>query len=558
MTDSDTLPAAVAEAARWFQLTPKVAADYARRLAAVGDHGLTFSVVIPIYKTAEPLLEQCVGSVRAQAYPRWELIVVDDCPEAPSAHLVEALFHGDDRLKVIRRKENGGIAAATNDGVRAARGDFIVLVDHDDELTADALLAFAEKFLNDPDLDACYSDQATSEPFGVVLQEFHKPDWSPTYLLGAMYVGHLLGVRTALCKELLFDSRYDGVQDFEFTLRLAERTQRIGHLPEVLYRWRAIEGSLASDEYEKAGIDELQVGAVRAHLKRRGLSWSAQVNPTFSHRVALLPGPGTSEPRVSIVIPSRDQGELVSRCLDSIYGMTEYGNFEVVIVDNRTVDPVALAAFERHPVRRCILDRPFNYSAANNTGVQNATGDLIVFLNNDTEILEPAWLQAMAMFFEDSKVGAVGATLLYPDRTIQHAGVVLGARGTADHAMRGFDTGQDGYYGSLSCTREVSAVTAACMMVPRRLFEELGGFSEDFAKHYQDVDLCMKIRHVAGRSILNWAGEAAIHYESVSRSAEGYDMGDRAIFIDRWFEAISEGDPYFIGFDLNRCDYTRA
>lgn len=260
-------------------------------------------------------------------------------------------------------------------------------------------------------------------------------------------------------------------------------------------------------------------------------------------------------PRVSIVIPSKDQGDVVRRCLRSIYELTDYPEYEVIVIDNDSTDPVALQAFSEFPIKRIDYAKRFNFSEACNLGAANSTGELLVFLNNDTEVLDPAWLRLMAMYFEDQDVGAVGPVLLYPDRRVQHAGVVLGARGTADHVMRFQLEGGDGYGGSLACTREVSGVTAACLMMPRYLFDRIGKFSMDFAKHYQDVDLCLKISE-AGKKILSVGNTRLLHYESLSRKEEGYDLGDRAILIDRWHEVIAKGDPYYnAAFDLDQLNY---
>jgi GT2 family glycosyltransferase/predicted TPR repeat methyltransferase len=517
------------------------------------------SIVVPAYNTAQALLAACLRSVFDQTYPQYELIVVDDAsPAWPTGERVRALANGEARVVVIERARNGGIAAATNDGVAAARGEYILFLDHDDELTPDALLHFAEHITRHPDTDAWYSDQLKIDDHGAVIDHFYKPDWSPTYMLGVMYVGHLLCVRASLCHGLPFDSRYDGVQDWEFMLRLSERTNRIGHIPSALYKWRATAGSIAAGTQEKDGIDELQQAAAQAHLGRIGRSWTAVSNPNFPHRLLLKPGPSSRRPKVSIIIPSKDQGEIVGRCLDSIFTLTDYDDYEVVLVDNRTTDPVARAAFGRHPIKRVVLDEDFNYSRANNLGVAAAEGELILFLNNDTEVLAADWLQDLVLFFEDPGIGAVGPTLLYPDRTVQHAGVVLGARGTADHVMRHFHEAWDGYAGSLVCAREVSAVTAACLMLSRRTFDEIGGFSTDYAKHYQDVDMCLKIRET-GRRIIAAGFPRLIHHESLSRKAEGYDLGDRALLVDRWHEVISAGDPYFnSALNLHKLDYSLA
>ena len=351
------------------------------------------------------------------------------------------------------------------------------------------------------------------------------------------------------------------MQDYEFLLRLSERTGAIGHIAAPLYKWRASPASLAADSDAKAGIEARQKAALRAHLARLGRSWEVEPHPEPALRQRMLVAPSARAPAapVSIVIPTRDQGEALGRCLDSLYTLTDHPAFEVVLVDNGTTEPAALAAMARHPqARRIPFDRPFSFSEACNLGARVSAGEHLVFLNNDTEVLQADWLRRLQLYFEDEAVGAVGPVLLYPDRTVQHAGVVLGARGTADHAMRRFPQHVDGYAGSLSAAREVSAVTGACLMTPRGLFAALGGFSTDYARHYQDVDLCLRIR-ARGLSIVCAARPTLIHYESLTRAAEGYDFGDRALLIDRWHAQITGDDPYFSPWlDRQKLDYSLA
>lgn len=537
-------------------MSPAQAKDLAKRIAHL-DYKPTISVVIPAYKTKKHLLSAVLNSVVRQVYAPFEVIIVDDSGAGSTLQRdipAETLASG--KIQVIDNQKNVGISDATNVGVEAARGEFIAFIDHDDELTPDALLHIAESISAKPEMDAWYSDQVTCDDAGVVLHHFLKPDWSPIYFLGCMYLGHLLVVRRSICSGIPFLRSYDGVQDYEFMLRVSEGTDRIGHVQAVLYKWRATEGSLAFAGDEKVGIGALQAAAVNEYITRKGYSWRAEEHDCLPHRVVLKPSKRTSEPRISIIIPSKNQGEIVSRCLDSIAALTNYENYELIVVDNRTTDPVALKSFRTHPIKHIIYDRKkFNYSEANNLGVEASTGDLLLFLNNDTEVLSADWLRELAMFFEDQDIGAVGPTLLYPNRKVQHAGVVLGMRGTADHVMRGFDEYLDGYAGSLPVSREVSAVTAACLMMRRSLFFDLGGFSTDYAKHYQDVDLCCRIREL-GKRIISVGSTKLMHHESLSRREEGYDLGDRATFIDRWRRNLEEGDPYYNrAFVLDGADY---
>ncbi|PTM45283.1 glycosyltransferase family 2 protein [Phreatobacter oligotrophus] len=516
------------------------------------------SIVVPVYNTAPELLHACVRSVMASVYTEWELILVDDRSSSPlTLEALKEVSVLDARMRVIVRTENGNISAATNTGVAAASGEYIAFLDHDDEVLPNALFECVKFFNDHPDHMIVYTDQVKSDRYGHVTEHFFKPDWSPIYFLGVMYVGHLLVVKADLVEKVGgFLSRYDGVQDFEFLLRASEISPNVGHIPRVVYKWRAIEGSLAAGSGEKSGIDEKQVAAVQAALDRRGLSWAAEAHPHLPNRVVLVPTAATPRPSISIVIPSRDQGPIVERCLRSIRELTRYPQYEIIVVDNGTTDPIALAAFEEHSVRVVPFEKRFNFSKACNLGAAAASGDLLLFLNNDTEVLSGDWLERMAMFFEEEDVGAVGPMLTYPDGRVQHAGVVLGCRGTADHVMRLFQPDVDGYAGSLACSREVTAVTAACLLMRRSVFEQIGAFSVDYAKHYQDVDLCLKIRSRALR-IVYAANTRVVHHESLTRKSEGYDLGDRALLIDRWHETIDAGDAYYNpALSIDRLDYS--
>lgn len=551
LTADDRLPDSFFD---WKQLDKSA---MTKRLAQL-NYEPKFSIVTPLYNTPPIFLSACIGSVRDQIYRNWEMILVDDASPNPAARSLATRYAAtDSRIKLIERVANGNISAASNDGLDAATGEYCMFLDHDDELAPMALLAFAEEIVRHPEMDAIYSDQWKCDEAGRIIDHHFKPDWSPTMLEGVMYVGHLLSVRTSLAKALGgFDSAYDGVQDFEFMLRLSEKTNNIHHIREPLYKWRAIAGSLAAGTDEKSGIEVRQARAVNAHLERTERPMVAVTNSNFSHRLRLKAASGQSRGKVSIVIPSKDQGEVIARCLDSIFTLTAYPDFEIILVDNGTTDPIALAAFERHPIKRVAFNEKFNYSKANNIGVGASAGEYILLLNNDTEVLDGDWLNDLVAYLADKGVGAVGPVLLYPDRRVQHAGVVLGARGTADHAMRLFPEHVDGYAGSLSCSREVSAVTAACLLMRKELYVGLGGLSEDYATHYQDVDLCLKIRR-AGLRIVCAAYPRLIHYESLTRKEGGYDFVDRAILIDRWWEDLTKPDPYYNhNLNLERLDYS--
>jgi len=515
------------------------------------------SVLVPCYNTAPRWLTAAVDSVRNQFYPNWELILVDDASSNPASRAcLRKLERIGPRVRVLWQERNGGIASATNVALRAATGELVALLDHDDTLTPDALFEVVRRFVESPHLDAVYTDQDKIDEQGRPYESFHKPDWSPELFRGVMYVGHLLVVRRSVAMEVgLFDSRFDKVQDFEFMLRVSERTDRIGHVAKVLYHWRAVRGSVAKGPGEKSGITSLQASAVSEHLARLGVPATAEPHPEHEHRVVLRPRPGGDTPLVSLIIPTKDAPQHISRCLDSVFERSTYPRFEVIVVDNGTTDERALAAIRKHPVQVVPFLQSFNFSSANNLGVQHARGDVLILLNNDTEVIDRDWMETLVFHLLQPGVGIVGPLLLYPNGSVQHAGVVIGVRGTADHLMRGFPADGDGYAGSLCCTREVSGVTAACLAIRRQDYLDLGGLVDHYASHYQDVDLCLRAR-AQGKRILYVPRARLYHHESATRGRV-YDHLDRALLLDSWGEIIRRGDPYYnSNFSLESVDYS--
>ena len=502
------------------------------------------SIITPVYNIAAVWLRKAVASVQAQSYANWELCICDDGSSNPEtiAALAE-LERSEPRMRVVRLVTNGGISRATNKALELASGDFVALLDNDDELTVGALETCVAVLNADRTIDVLYSDEDKLNAQGAREETFFKPDWSPHLLREVMYVGHLLVARRSLVTDVGgLDPTYDGVQDFELMLRLSERTEKIHHVREILYHWRRIPGSVADQSGAKPGLGLRQVAAVNAHLTRLGIRARAVPHPSLEHRAQIQPLPRETFPTVSIVIPTKDAGDMISRCLDSIYGKTTYPNFEVVVVDNGTTDPVALAAMARHPIVRIDFAAPFNFSRANNVGVDASTGEILVLLNNDTEIVQGDWLEQLLFLLEEPGIAAVGPLLLYPQGTVQHAGVALGLRGTADHVLRGLPANADGYFGMLACTREVSAVTFACTMLRKADYVAIGGLQELYRTHYQDVDFCLRLL-AQGRKILYTPRATLMHYESATRGTS-YDAVDRALFLDVWQDTIAKGDPY--------------
>ena len=513
-----------------------------------------FSVLTPVYNTKPEWLAEAALSLVDQTFPDWEWCLVDDgSTDRETKKLLDLLATVSPRIR-IASSPGKGISAANNQALAEARGAFVSFLDHDDLLNPEALDLMKDKLSEG--YDAAYSDEDKLEDSsGVLVEPFFKPEWSPEYFRGVMYVGHLLCVKRELARNVGFDSTYDGIQDFEFMLRLSETGPRIGHVPQILYHWRKTPHSTAENTEAKPRIGLLQEKAVNAHLERVGLPARAS-QLQLPHRLSIIPISPQQHSRISIVIPTRDAPKVVGRCLRSIFEKTSHPDFEVILVDNDTTDPTSLALMKQYPVRRVEFPGKFNFSRANNLGAEAASGQLLVFLNNDTAVITDDWLQHLAYYAEQPEVGASGALLTYEDRTVQHAGVILGMRGTADHAMRGFPMTVDGYAGNLACAREVSVVTAACLMTRASVFREIGGFNPHYFTAYQDVDLCLRLRARGLRVI--WTPRACLlHDEFVSRPQSYYDMVDRMLLLDQWEEVIEDGDPYYNqNLDLERGDYS--
>ena len=513
-----------------------------------------FSLITPTHDTKPGWLADAGLSLLNQSFADWEWCIVDDgSQDSQTKRMLEHLSRVSPRVRV-EFAPKAGISAATNRALDLAQGEYVGFLDHDDLLDWSALEVVAEKLTEG--YDAVYSDEdKLDESTGKLVEPFFKPAWSPEYFRGAMYVGHVLFVRRDLACATRFDPAFDGVQDFEFMLRISETGARIGHIPQVLYHWRKTPGSIAEAADAKPEIGALQERAVNAHLGRLKLSARAEQS-AFPHRLKILPALRATFPSVSIIIPTRDAPELLGRCLKSVSEKTSYPGFEIILMDNETTDERSLQLMQQYPVRRIPFADPFNFSRANNQGAAAATGEFLVFLNNDTEIMAPEWLEHLVYYAEQPDVGAVGALLIYEDRTVQHAGVALGMRGTADHVMRGFPLEADGYAGSLACAREVSAVTGACLVIRKSLFHEIGGFNEHFFTAYQDVDLCLRLRE-RGLRLICTPRALAVHHESVSRRSY-YDMIDRMLLLDRWESVIERGDPYYNpNLNLELGDYSR-
>ena len=514
------------------------------------------SILLPVYNTDETWLRKCLDSVLAQLYPHWELCIADDASTMPHVRpILEEYRAGDRRIRVLFREANGHISAASNSALSLAAGEYIALLDHDDELTPDALYEVVSLINRQPDTDMIYSDEDKIDAQGRRHSPFFKPDWSPDTFLSLMYTCHLGVYRTALVRQIGgFRMGFEGSQDYDLVLRLTELTEEIRHIPRVLYHWRSIPASSAANFQSKSYAQDAGIRAIREALQRRGED--ARVEPidglSGRYRVRYrLQG----RPLVSIIIPTRDLSALLENCLKSIFDRTAYDRFEVIIVDNDSQEPGTLNLFRRwqenEPDRFRVvpLPIPFNFPALINEGVRNAVGDLVLLLNNDIEVVSEDWLTEIAAQAMRPRVGAVGVKLLYPDDTVQHAGVVLGIGGIAGHSHKYFSNGRSGYFDRLRITANYAAVTAACLMVKKERFLEAGGFDEALPVAFNDVDFCIKLLK-AGYYNLCLAHLKIYHHESKTRGPEDTIekqirfRGEIDLMEARW-ESLLRNDPFY-------------
>ncbi|OIP72566.1 MAG: hypothetical protein AUK43_02820 [Oscillatoriales cyanobacterium CG2_30_40_61] len=515
-----------------------------------------FSVIMPVYNTPEEFLREAIESVINQIYPYWEFCIADDASPSPHVKaILEEYKAKDSRIKVIYRTENGHISASSNSALELATGEFITLLDHDDLITPDGLYEVALLLNRNPDLDMIYSDEDKISPNGNLINPYFKPEWCPESFLSRMYTCHLGTYRRSIIEEIGgFRIGYEGAQDYDLVLRFTEKTDKIAHIPKVLYHWRMHSGSTAGGSEAKPYAYEASKKAIQDAVERRGETGIVTGVPGFlGHH--LVRYEITNYKKVSIVIPTRDLGEVLDRCLESIFTLTTYPNYEVIVIDNGSVQDYTFKVFSKWSDQetsrfKCYrLDIPFNFSTINNYGVSQATGDYLLFLNNDTEVINPDWMKAMVEQVQRPQIGAVGALLLFPDNTIQHAGVVMGLGGVAGHGYYAMSSDIPGYFGNVIGFNNVSAVTGACLMCRREVFEQIGGFDEHLTVAYNDVDLCLKMLDKGYRN-LYLPHVTLYHHESKSRGYEDTPekkerLNRESKIIARRWQKYIENDPCY-------------
>jgi GT2 family glycosyltransferase/glycosyltransferase involved in cell wall biosynthesis len=523
------------------------AADLRARLAAAQTRPL-FSIVMPVYNPPPRFLEKALQTIRDQVYDHWELCIADDASTDPEVgRILREWQTRDERIKVCYRAENGNISRSTNSAAELATGDFLVLVDHDDELEPDALGEVALYLAAHPETDLVYSDDDKIDEHGRRYAPQFKPDWSPELLLSYMYLSHLFVLRRSLFwRAGAMRLGFEGSQDYDLALRATELTCAIGHIPRVLYHWRALPGSTATSGAEKPHSFQAGLRAVQEALERRRVEGRA-VQPDWAVRARcgiFAPCFPDQGPRVAILIPTKNNPSALRVCLESLR-QTSYANYEVVVIDNESEDAEARAYLHELPHRVLRIANPggrFNYAAINNQAVRQVEADLVLFLNDDTEVLEPGWLSQMVGYLGLEGVGAVGARLLYPDGRVQHAGVVHGYwNGQVGHAFKGL-SGQDaGYQGYARVARNCAGGTGACLLTRRDTFLALGGFDEqDFAVAYNDVDYCHRLRQ-RGLRIAYCPDAELIHFESQTRGFVN-DPAELARYLRK---TRGMADPYY-------------
>lgn len=522
------------------------------------DYEPCISIIVPTYKTPEKFLKEMIDSVRNQSYENWELCIGDgSVTEDTVKNVVESYQKKDKRIKMLCLSENLGIAGNTNAALSIATGDYIALLDHDDILAPDALYEVV-KWMNEhykDETDVIYTDE---DKVSFDLKDYFEPHFKSDYNLDLIrsnnYICHLFVAGKSIVDQVGgFRKEYDGSQDYDFILRCIEQSKHVEHVPKVLYHWRCHPGSTAANQESKMYCYEAGKRAIEDHLKRMGED-DCQVVMTehlgFYHVIY----PIREQKKVSIIIPNKDQKEILERCIESVIQKTDYKNYEIIIVENNSTTNEIFEYYktieQRENIRVVIWKDKFNYSAINNFGVRYANGEYLLFLNNDIEVIRENWLSEMLANVQRKEVGIVGAKLLYPDNMVQHAGVIIGMGGIAGHPLSRHPADDCGYFARGIIQQNLNAVTAACMLTKKEVYEKVNGFEEKLAVAFNDIDLCLKVRK-AGYLIVYDPEALLYHHESISRGKEdtlekrNRFEGEVDYMAKKWKDVLEKGDEYY-------------
>jgi len=513
------------------------------------------SVAVPAYQTSKVFFEEMILSLQAQSYSNWELCIANGSPNNQDMQAILAKYtKADKRIRYQNVSGEQGIAANTNAALQMAQGDFIGLLDHDDILAPNALFEVAKVIAADDNIDMIYTDEdKVTTDLKEHFQPHFKPDLSIDLLRSNNYICHFLVVRSILAKQVGgFRKEFDGAQDYDFIFRCVEGARAVAHIPQILYHWRTHKASTADNPASKMYAFDAGKRAIEAHLKRQGER--GEVNHTKDLGFYKVTYEVANNPLVSIIIPNKDQKEILQQCIESVYETSTYQNFEIIVIENNSTEAATFEYYEelknRENLSILTWRGEFNYSAINNYAVQKAKGEYLIFLNNDVKVISANWIEEMLGNCQRSDVGIVGARLYFPDDTIQHAGIIIGIGGIAGHAFLNMPRSRTGYLHKAAIQLNYSAVTAACMMMKRSVFVEIDGFEERLAVAFNDVDLCLRAVK-AGYLVVYDPVVEMYHYESKSRGSEDSEMKIRRFQAEiefmrtRWIDLLKEGDPYY-------------
>ena len=540
----------------WFKLTKASKEELIKQKEYKwAEEAPLFSIVVPLYRTPKGYLKELIESIEAQTYVKWELCMADGSPDNKLEMFVKS--YQDERIKYRYIGENLGISGNTNKAVEMATGDFIVLCDHDDLITPDALFEFAKEIVADSEVDSIYSDEdKIDEKSYDVFDPSFKPDFNIDMLRSQNYICHLYGVRRELVEKYgMFNSEYDGAQDYDFILRMSEHSRKIAHVAKILYHWRTHQGSTALNPESKMYAYDAGARAIGAHYAR--VLPEIQIERIENgytlgmyHTVFKF----NEYPLISVIIPNKDHTDDLDKAIRSMIEKGTWPNLEFIVVENNSTEEKTWEYYKKiekeySQVKVVYYDGIFNYAKINNFGVRHARGEYYLFMNNDVELIEPDSLKEMMGYGQRNDVGAVGCRLLYEDNTLQHAGVIVGEIGVAEHIFKKQIEGMT-YHARAMLTQDMSAVTAAVMLVKKEVFEKVEGFDERFAVAFNDIDICMKIRE--DKKLIVYAPYACFHhYESKSRGAEDTPekierfINEVNLFNSKWRSFIENGDPYY-------------